>query len=376
MTKIDEFALQFDEEPGYLDFGRVGPLARAVVEEEVAHLELLRKARFGSLDSLHDGSENRRFRRSVSALTGFDESQIVFQPNTSLGLMQVMFGLRRGVLLSSMEFPSAAFAAVRAADSLGVLTPHWLDADYGRVTAGAVKQQLTDDISAVAVSLVDFRTGYLADLEGIRQVIGDRLLIVDAIQGFSVVDVDYSLADVVVSGGQKWARAGWGTGFLAMSERAIDHVSPVLSGFNGTDEGPIPLGSVPPPTRGVNAFQVTNASPLAQSQFAAALEQIADVGVAAIAERVRENSSRVIALADEFGVPVSSPRDDRERAGIVVLEPALDHLTALTAAMHNHGLTVTVRDVNVRVSVHASTTAETFTMLNAALQAFTATTKH
>ena len=99
------------------------------------------------------------------------------------------------------------------------------------------------------MSLVDFRTGYLADLEGIRQVIGDRLLIVDAMQGFGVVDAPYELADVVVSGGQKWARAGWGTGFLALSDRALEHLTPVLSGFSATDVEGTPLDEVPRPTR-------------------------------------------------------------------------------------------------------------------------------
>lgn len=376
MLSIDEFSLQFDEEPGYLDFGRIGPLARVAVEEEAAHVEVLRNARFGSLDAWWDGAEDSRVRRAVGAITGFDASNIVFQPNTSLGLMEVMFGLTGGILLSREEFPSAAFAAVRAADALGVLTPYWLETDFGRVTPGAVKQQLTSDVTAIAVSLVDFRTGYLADLEGIRQVIGDRLLIVDAIQGFTVADVDYSHADVVVSGGQKWVRAGWGTGFLAMNARALDRVTPVLSGFNGTDAGPAPVGAVPPPGRGVRAFQVTNPSPIAQSRFAATLEQIAHAGVAAIAERVRDNSSRIIDLADEFGVPVTSPRNDRERAGIVVWEPAPENLTALAACLHNHGLTVTVRDTSVRLSPHASTTVETFAIVREALRSFVATATH
>lgn len=95
----------------------------------------------------------------------------------------------------------------------------------------------------------------------------------------------------------------------------------------------------------------------------------------AVAKRVRENAERVIGLADEFGVPVSSPRDDRERAGIVVLEPAVDQLTALSAALHNHALTVTARETNIRISTHVSTSDETFAMLRAALQSFAATTK-
>lgn len=372
MVTIDEFALQFSEEPGYLDFGRIGPLASIVVEEEQAFVQLLRTARFGSLDSFRE--QDVRVRRAVAAVTGFREDQIVFQPNTSSGLMHAMFGVAGGVLLSAEEFPSAAFATVRASDALGTLQPFWLETDYGRITLGTIKDQLSPDIAAVALSLVDFRTGFLADLEGIRQVIGDRLLIVDAIQGFGVADVDYRFADVVVSGGQKWVRAGWGTGFLAMSDRAVERIAPVLSGFNGTDAGPTPVGSVPQPSRGARAYQVSNPSPIAQARFSAALEQIADVGLRAISERVARNVESVIALADEFGIPVTSPRDVRERAGIVVLQPAADQLTALVASLHNHAVTVTARDTNVRVSVHVSTTEETLAMVRASFQSFASAT--
>jgi selenocysteine lyase/cysteine desulfurase len=220
------------------------------------------------------------------------------------------------------------------------------------------------------VSLVDYRTGALADLEGIRQVIGDRLLIVDAIQGFTTVDAPYGVADVVVAGGQKWARAGWGTGFLAMSDRAIERIQPVLSGFPAADVDGMPVDEVPPPTRGVGAFRVTNPDPIAQARFAAALEEIAEIGVPAIAEQLAHRTSRVIDLADEFGIAVTSSRDERERAGIVVVTPEPDQLTVLTASLHNHGLTVTSRRGSVRISPHVTTEEETFAMLRAAFLSF------
>ena len=372
MLSIDDFVLRFEEEPGYLDYARVGPLGRAAAEEEQAQVELLRRARFGSLDSLE--GQDERVRAAVAALTGFRADQVVFQPNTSSGLMHAMFGLGGTVLLSPDDFPSSPFAAVRASDALGALTPQWLDVDYGGVTAGAIKQQLTKETTAVVVSLVDFRTGRLVDLEGIRQVTGDRLLIVDAIQGFTVADVDYGLADVVASGGQKWARSGWSTGFMALSDRAADRIRPIFSGFNATDDGPMPLGTVPHPARGARAFQVSNPSPIAEARFAAALEEIAEVGVAAIAERISTTVSRVIDLADEFGVPVVSARDERERAGIVVLEPAADQFTVLVASLYNQGVTATSREGTVRLSVHATTTEETLGMLREAFQAFTSAT--
>ncbi len=278
MTTIEEFAAGFGEEPGYLDYGRVGPLSAAVRAELLGQYEVLARARFGTIERMQ--AENERVREAVSALTGFPAGQIAFQPNASTGLLHAAFGLTGGeVLLSAGEFPSVTYAAVRAAQAMRVVTPVWLETDHGRVTPAQLKGQITDTTSAVMVSLVDSRTGYLADIDGIRQVIGDRLLIVDAIQGFGVVDAPYGVADVVVSGGQKWTRAGWGTGFLALSERAIEHLTPVFSGWVGTGAGEL-WDEVVDPARDASAFTVSNADPVAEARFAAALEETAAVGVA------------------------------------------------------------------------------------------------
>jgi selenocysteine lyase/cysteine desulfurase len=368
VTSIEEFAASFGEESGYLDFARVGPPGRAVKDEQYAQMGLLGRARFGSLSSLDE--EDARVRDAVAAVTGFRSEQVVFQPNTSQGLMHTMFGITGGVAMSSAEFPSVTFGAVRSSQALGVLTPIWLQTDHGHITPGNLRDQLTSTIEAVAVSLVDFRTGYLVDLEGIRQVIGDRLLIVDAIQGFGVVDAPYEVADVVVAGGQKWVRSGWGTGFLAASDRAIERLTPVFSGFNATDVDGTPLDEVPPPTRGVAAFSVSNPDPIAQARFAVALEQIADVTVPVINAELAEKVSRIIDLADEYAVPVVSPRDEAERAGIIVLEPAPDQLTVLTASLFNHGVSTTTRQGRVRIAPHVSTGEDTFDMLRASFVSF------
>jgi selenocysteine lyase/cysteine desulfurase len=201
VTTFDEYLAGFDEEPGYLDFARVAPVGRTVLAEQLAMTEVLAHSRFGTADAFLEQDE--RVRDAVGAVTGFASDHIVFQPNTSSGMTQAMFGLAGTVALAPSEFPSQTVAAVRAEEAMGALRVKWLETDNGRVTPGNVKRQLTKATTAVAVSLVDFRTGYVADLEGIRQVIGDRLLLVDAIQGFGVVEAPYLAADVVVSGGQK-----------------------------------------------------------------------------------------------------------------------------------------------------------------------------
>ncbi|QEO09575.1 aminotransferase class V-fold PLP-dependent enzyme [Protaetiibacter larvae] len=365
---IDDYASRFHEEPGYLDFAGVGPIGDAVQGEIDVFASVLSRARFGSFAPLF--AQDARVREAVAAASGFAPGQVVFQPNTSQGLMHALFGITGGVALSPAEFPSLTFAAVRSQQALGAASPRWIETDHGRVTPGNLRDQLDSSVSAVAVSLVDFRTGYLVDLEGIRQVIGDRLLIVDATQGFGVVDAPYSVADVVAAGGQKWPRAGWGTGFLALSDRALERLTPVWSGFTGTDAEGLVVDEVPEPARDARAFRVSNPDPIAQARFAAALEEIAEAGVPAIAARIAERVSDVIDVTDEFGLPIVSPRAEAERAGIVVIEPDADHLTVLSAALHNHGISCTIRGGTVRLAPHASTDAETLAMLRSALMSF------
>lgn len=369
MTTIDEFATGFKEEPGFLNYAAFGPISAAVAAESDALNSLMTHARFGAIDQILD--EDERAREALAAVTGFRADQVVLQPNTSTGLMHAMFGLTGGVLLSATDYPSLTFAAVRAEQTLGVVAPLWLSTDHGRVTPGRVRDQLTSTTVAVAVSLVDSRTGYLADIDGIRQVIGDRLLIVDVIQGIGVVEAPWGVADVIVGGGHKWLRAGWGTGFMALSDRAVEQLIPVFSGYVGTaQEFQIPWDEVPEPMHGAAAFRVTGADPLAAGRLATALEEVHGVGVAAINDAVSDRVSRIIDLADEFAVPVVSSRAPNERAGIVVVEPPAELLTVLSASLFNHGIAATVREGRVRFAAHAATEQETLDMLRAALTSY------
>lgn len=363
----DVFTAGFSDDPGYLDFARLAPIGEAAAAESRAMLELMSRARFGTFSTLDD--QDARVRESVASLVRVRPDQVVFQPSTSQGLMHVMFGLTGGVAASSGEFPAVGYAMARAAEALGVLVPHTITPEHDRVTPGVVRDQLASSVVAVVVSLVDYRTGHLVDLEGIRQVIGNRLLIVDAIQGLGIVDAPWELADVIVSGGQKWLRAGAGTGFLALSDRARDQLTPVWSGWTAhTGEGVV--HEVLSPAPDARAFRVGYPDAVAQARLAGAVDAVLAVGVPAIRSAVMERTARVMQLADDAGIEVVSPREDAERAGIVSLMPHPESVGALGAALHNHGVSATVRDGRVRLSAHVSTTDETFELLKASFDEF------
>lgn len=367
VTDLDAFLASFDGEPGYLDWAAFGPLSPAVRAEAAADTELLGSGRKTSIALVDD--HVRSAKELIATLIGTDAAHVVLQPSTSYGLMQAVYGLAGGLLLSRAEFPSLTVAATRAAEALGSIDLQWLDPVDGFVTPEAVRDGLTSDTRAVAVSLVDFRTGYRADLGGIRDVIGDRLLIVDAVQGFGTIDVDYSAADVVCANGYKWLRAGRGTGFAWYGERALERIAPVLSGYRGTDEA-LPMDSVPPPAASAQAFTVSGVDTLAAARLSTALQEVADVGVAAIENELAARTGDVMYFADRYEVPIITPREPERRGGIVTLAPAPQDAAPLAASLANHGLTVTVRSGLVRVSPHVGTGANTLRLFGDALAAF------
>lgn len=367
MTDLDTYLASFDGEPGYLDWAAFGPLSPAVRAEAQADTELLGSGRRSSIELV--GDHVREARDLVAGLIGTDASQVVLQPSTTYGLMQAIYGLAGGLLVGRGEFPSLTVAATRAAEALGSVDVRWLEPVDGFITPDVVRDALTDDVRAVAVSLVDFRTGYRVDLSALRDVIGDRLLIVDAIQGFGTMDVDYTAADVVCSNGYKWLRAGRGTGFAWFGERALERIAPVLSGFGGVD-GDLPLDTVPVPSASAQAFTVSGVDTLAAARLATALRELTEVGVATVEAELAERTRAVMFFADRYEVPVITPREPERRGGIVALAPAPQDAAPLAASLVNHGLTVTVRSGIVRVSPHVGTAGDTLRLFGDALAAF------
>lgn len=305
------------EDPLYLNHASYSPPTQAVADTVQA---LLASAmRGGPTTSAELHGEHARARAAVARLAGVPAERVALTTSTSQGLLQTAFGVRGDVLVSLDEFPANVYPW-RRAEAAGRLRVHALPGSGPGMTSGTVSPSpvtpervadaLTPAIGAVAVSAVDFRTGYRADLAGIRSVIGpDRLLVVDGIQGFGAIDADWSPADVLVVGGQKWLRAGWGTGFMAFSERGLAQVEPTLGSWAGAEDQARYDGTIHPLLAGAERHAVTNLSPFTSGALATALEGITATGIGVIAAQIASTAGR---LADAI-----------EAAGLALLSPAL-----------------------------------------------------
>ncbi|MFG1805917.1 aminotransferase class V-fold PLP-dependent enzyme [Streptomyces sp. NPDC049040] len=368
---LPDYARRFEAAEGYLDFARYGPPSGAVL---AATADALGRSARADHDTVNDLMRaDLRARRSAARLAGTDADHTVLLPNASTGLFQAAFGITAGtVLVPVADFPANHYPWRRAA-AAGLAEPRWLPGDpQGWTTPDTVRAALTDDVVAVSLSAVDFRTGYRADLAAVRDVIGpDRLLVVDAIQGFGVADLPWQAADVVVTGGQKWLRAGWSTGFATLSDRALERLEPTLTGWTGVEDVALFDDEEHPPAAGAGRLSITNLSPVAAAALAAALEVVEDTGVAAIEARVRFLVDELLDAVREHGGEILSSTDPGRRAGIVSFRlPGADSAT-VAKALHAQGVTPTARPDSVRLSPHASTPPAAVERVRAALASIT-----
>ncbi|GLK16802.1 aminotransferase class V-fold PLP-dependent enzyme [Herbiconiux flava] len=355
--------------PGYLNHASYGPPTPEV--EATVH-ELLAAAMRGEpAASLHAVGE--RARVAAARLTGFDPEGVALTTSTSQGLMTAAAGLRGEVLLSLDEFPANLYPWLRAEQAGRMRVRPIPGSGTGTpipVTADRVAAALTPSTRVLAVSAVDFRTGYRADLRALREAIGpDRLLVVDGIQNLGAAANDWTAADVLAVGGQKWLRAGWGTGFLALSPRGLEAVGPALGGWTGVEDPAAYDGREHPLLPGAERYSVTSLSPFATGAFATALELFEAAGPERVAEGVRAATESVIAGIDAAGLTLLSPRAPEERAGIVVAGLPEEQAAGLHARLADAGVTTTLHPGGrIRFSPQAGADAETLDRLPALLR--------
>jgi selenocysteine lyase/cysteine desulfurase len=362
------YAAHFIEPAGYADFARYGPPSRDVVERTSRVMHDLAAGRV-SVDELSP-TEGRARELAARATMRPSAEHVAIASNTSSALYQLAYSLPRGELIvSPNEFPANVYPWARAADLLPGVTVRWLDTPDGRVTPEAVAGAIGPRTVGLAVSGVDSRTGYRADLPGLRQVLGDRLLIVDAIQAFGVTDLDWSLTDAVAVGGQKWLRASWSTGFLSLSTRALSVLGHGLTGWSGVEDPTRYDGLLHDPLPTARRFTVTMPDLVAATALEAALELVELGTIEAIARRVDRVAGELLAVVEECGGKPVVPLAPGERAGILTFTVPYADASAVGSALAARGIVTTTREQYVRMSPHATTPETLADELRASLTA-------
>lgn len=284
---------------------------------------------------------------------------IAMHPNVSVAVAQVLSALapsagRNRVVFSDMNFPSVMYVLrAHARRDLEVLTVPSRD---------GVSVELDDLLAAidertllVPISHVLFRSGFVQDAAAVcarAREVGARVLL-DVYQSAGCVPLDLEGwgCDFAVGGSVKWLCGGPGAGWLYVRRDLHDALEPAITGWAAHEE---PFAFDPGPmryARGVERFATGTPNVPALHAARAGYEIVAEVGVPRIRAASVRRTERIVALADDAGIAVRSPRDPARRGGSVVLD--VPHGARVVAELARREILVDHRPgAGIRVSAH------------------------
>lgn len=231
-------------------------------------------------------------------------------------------GKRNKVVYSDMNFPSVMyFWEAQRANGARV---RMVKTDDGiTVPTGRLLDAIDDQTLLVPVSHVIFRSAYINDARAIIEKahqVGAHVVL-DTFQSLGTVPVDVQAlnVDFACGGVLKWLCGGPGVGYLYVRPDLGKMLRPKFTGWMAHQEpfafevGPIRYTDPP--------FRFMNGTPHIPSLQAArpGLKIISQVGIQKIREKSQRQTARLIALADQHGWRVNTPRDPEKRGGTVSL---------------------------------------------------------
>lgn len=301
----------------------------------------------------------------IGTIIGAGPGEIVMQQNVSIcqWIVTSCFdwrGRRNKLVTDGLNFPSndyiyhglerhgARLVSVASPDGVTLPLELMLDA-------------IDEQTQLVSLSHVAFRSAYVQDLAAItrRAHEAGAMVIADLYQsaGILPVNVRELELDFATGGSVKWLCGGPGAGYLYVRRDLWPQLEPAATGWMAHREpfafesGPMRFAS--------DAFRFLNGSPNVPGMYSArsGYEIINEIGVEAIRNKSVRQTQRLIELADEAGFPVRSPRDARERGGVVILD--VPNGKEVTQELGRREVLVDYRpQAGIRIAPHFYTTDE------------------
>ena len=305
-------------------------------------------------------------RQLISGMLGDRSEQVAFMRNTSDGLSTVANGLdwRAGDNLVTFrkEFPSNLYPWLRLRDALGVEV-RVCEEREGRVDLDELIRLIDDKTRIVAISQVQYASGFRADLERIGRVARahDALLVVDVIQALGVIPsyMQAELVDVAAGACHKWLLTPEGVGFLYLSDRARERIQPMLVGWtsvpNPDDYGNYEQGW----NQGTLAWE-TGTAPIALIHgLEASLKLLNEVGVERIQTYLETLTDQLCEQLRNTDYEVVSSRSAGEKSQIVCIRntEGLNSMD-LYAHLKKKNIITAPRGDRLRISPHFYNTFE------------------
>ncbi len=253
----------------------------------------------------------------IGRIVGAPRGTTVMHQNVAIAEAIVLscfrpFGERNRIVYERANFPSVRYLYEAQPDLEVVVCED--DA--------AIVDAIDERTLLVPVSHVLFKSGEIQDAAAIvaRAHEAGAHVVLDAYQSAGIVPLDVTALDVdfAVGGSVKWLCGGPGNGWLYVRPDLADRLEPTYTGWQAHEQ---PFGFEEEMRYASGAARFLTGTPNVPALYAATAgyDLIEEIGV----ERIRANSLRqtelLLALADERGFEVLSPRDRARRGGTVTV---------------------------------------------------------
>jgi kynureninase len=264
----------------------------------------------------------------IGSVIGAPKGRIVMHQNVSIcqSIVTSCFdwsGPRNKLVTDGLNFPSNDYI-YHGLTRQGAEIVSVASADGMTIPLERILEAIDERTQLVSISHVAFRSSYLQDLAAITARAHEvgAYIVADLYQSAGIVPLDVIALnlDFATGGSVKWLLGGPGAGYLYVRADLDPKLCPAVTGWAAHAQpfefvnGPIEYA--PDIRRFLNGTPNIPAMYSARSGY----EIINEIGVAAIRAKSQRQTQRLIALADEAGLPVHSPRDSAARGGTIILD--------------------------------------------------------
>ncbi|HYT49203.1 MAG TPA: aminotransferase class V-fold PLP-dependent enzyme [Pyrinomonadaceae bacterium] len=304
----------------------------------------------------------------VARIIGADEGTVAMHQNVSIcqSLILSCFlplpenSKRRKIVYSELNFPSVMYVYDAHARDHGLRIDIVKSDDGITVPLERMLAAIDEDTLLVPISHVLYKSAFLQDAQAIIErahEVGARVIL-DVYQSAGTVpfNVKELNVDFATGGSVKWLCGGPGAGYLYVRPDLIDQLEPKTTGWMAHEH---PFAFETELHYAPNITRFLHGSPAIPALYAAksGYRIINEIGVAAIREKSVRQTEALIALAEEAGFRVTSPRDPAQRGGTITVWD--DNAAAITKELIRREFIVDYRPgAGVRISPHFYTKDE------------------
>lgn len=302
----------------------------------------------------------------LARILGADSSSVVMHQNVSVcqSLILSCFDLRQRrnkIVYEALNFPSVMYVYAAHAKTTGARIIEVPSGDGMTIDTERLLAAIDEETLLVPISHVLFKSGFIQDAKAVidkAHAVG-AYVVLDVYQSAGTVPINVKELDVdfVVGDSVKWLCGGPGAGYLYVHPKLRTRLEPQVTGWMAHAA---PFAFEPREIAYADDIhRFLHGSPAIPTLYAAesGYDIINEIGVARIRTKSVHQTTRLIALADEHGWRVKSPRNPEQRGGMIVLD--LPHAAAVVQELAQREILVDFRPgAGIRIAPHFYTKDE------------------